>query len=68
MPETLHPPGLLPQSSSSEVMDESRFIKSQLPGTALVLREPRTGNTVFIVGCVHGSRASEEDVTTIMKG
>lgn len=39
-----------------------------LPGTTLVLRHKATGGNVFIVGCVHGSEASEEDVTMVIEG
>jgi len=40
---------------------------SNLPGTTLVLRHPTTGSQVYIVGCVHGSEASEEDVATVFR-
>ncbi|TFJ83908.1 hypothetical protein NSK_005005 [Nannochloropsis salina CCMP1776] len=40
---------------------------SALPGTTLVLEHPSTGSQVYIVGCVHGSEASEEDVSTVFR-
>lgn len=39
-----------------------------LPDTTLVLKHPSTGATVYIVGCVHGSEASEDDVRQVIKG
>lgn len=39
-----------------------------LPGTTLVLEAPRTKARVYIVGCVHGARASEEDVASVIEG
>ncbi len=39
-----------------------------LPGTTLVLEEPKSKARVYIVGCVHGARASEEDVAAVIEG
>lgn len=39
-----------------------------LPGTTLVLEDPKSKTRVFIVGCVHGARASEEDVAAVIEG
>jgi len=41
--------------------------KAEIPVSTLVLSDKKTGCTVYLVGCFHGSRVSEDDVTTVFE-